>query len=823
MRIGMELSIYNEIKIMKTTSTLALIAAATVWAAATSQASQSPSATQDQITVKIDEPTVAISPKFYGIFFEEISMAGDGGLYAELIRNRNFEDSSKLDHWEERSTGAATAVASLVQDVPTGGFNSQSALLKVDVPEGQKGEGLLINNGYFGISVQKGAAYKLSLFVKGSPGTLKARLVNETGDFLAASKVKVSQDWTKQSLTLRPKSASHYASLQLVLDASGEAYLDMVSLFPKKTWGNRENGLRIDLAKKLEDLNPTFVRFPGGCWVEGDTMATSYRWKETIGKLSERRTQHNLWGYEVGHGLGYHEYLELCEDLGAEALFVINCGMSHKDVVPMEQMDEYVQDALDAIEYANGDTSTRWGAERAKNGHPKPFNLTMLQVGNENGGPAYDERYALFYDAIKEKHPEIKVVACLWGGSPKSRPIEILDEHYYSTPEYFISKFHQYDSYERGGMEIYVGEYAVTQRNGLGALRGALGEAVYMMGMENNADVVTMTSYAPLFVNVNRRSWSPDLINFDNHRSYGTPSYYVQKLFAQHIGSEVVPVEMEVAPLVIDKSTAGGVGLGTWVTQAEFKDMKVTVDGETIYENSGSQVPEWRTNGGSWRVESGALRQTDRSENVFAYLPMELKQYTFNVKARKVSGNEGFLILFNAQDNKNFFWWNIGGWGNTRHAIEVSMDGGKSELGQSVNGNIQTGKWYDIQVDVQANKIICSLDGVKIHEASTITETQSVYASASRNNKELFIKAVNLDKSAREVVFKLDTKRKISSRGTLLTMSHPDEWAENSLTEPERIIPLQKTVKVSKDGVYELPANSVNVFKLTLRGASSVK
>lgn len=806
----------NKIKIIRRFSELVLAVTVAAWSNTCSHAE--PLNSLDQITVKVDEADVGISPKFYGIFFEEISMAGDGGLYAELIRNRNFEDSARLDHWVIRSIGAATATATLCPDVPSGGFNRQSALLKVDLPEGTKGEGFLVNNGYFGISVQKGASYNLSFFVKSSSDVLRVRLVDESGTILANTNVKVSQDWTKKNITLRPKSTSHNATLQMGLDAGGEVYLDMVSLFPKKTWKNRKNGLRVDLAEKLDELNPAFVRFPGGCWVEGDTMATSYRWKDTIGELSQRRTQHNLWGYEVGHGLGYHEYLELCEDLGAEALFVINCGMSHKEVVPMDRMQEYVQDALDAIEYANGDISTRWGAERAKNGHPKPFNLTMLQVGNENGGQAYDERYALFYDAIKEKYPEIKLVACLWGGSPKSRPIEILDEHYYNTPDFFINRFHQYDTYDRSGLEIYVGEYAVTQRNGLGALRGALGEAVFMMGMENNADVVTMTSYAPLFVNVNRRSWSPDLINFDSYRSYGTPSYYVQKLFAQNIGTQVVPVEMKVAPLMVDRSKAGGIGLGTWITQAEFKDMKVTVDGKTIYENSGAQMPEWKTHGGSWKVDAGALTQSAAGENNFGYMPMDLTHYTFNVKARKISGNEGFLVLFNAQDERNFFWWNIGGWGNTRHAIEVSADGGKSELGQSVNGKIQTGKWYDIQVEVLPGKIICSLDGVIIHEVSTITETQSVFASASRNDNELIIKAVNLDKVPRMVNFNLDTDRRIVSKGTVFTMSHPDEWAENSLTEPERVAPVAKSIKVSKNGTYELPANSVNVYKLKLSG-----
>ena len=272
-------------------------------------------------------------------------------------------------------------------------------------------------------------------------------------------------------------------------------------------------------------------------------MSLAYRWKQTIGDPSERRTQYNLWQYHATHGIGYHEYLQMCEDLGAEPLFVINCGMSHKEVVPLDKMGEFVQDALDAIEYANGPVSSTWGALRAKNGHPAPFNLKYMEIGNENGGTAYQERYALFYDAIKAKYPQMHLIADEWSGRPTNRPIEIVDEHYYSTPEFFIANADKYDSYDRAGRKVYVGEYAVTQGCGQGNLRAAVGEAAFMTGLERNSDVVVMASYAPLFANVNYKKWNPDLIDFDSSRVYGIPSYYVQQMFSENRGDVVLPVD----------------------------------------------------------------------------------------------------------------------------------------------------------------------------------------------------------------------------------------------------------------------------------------
>ena len=766
------------------------------------------------ITVKLDEPGKKVSPKFYGIFFEEINMAGDGGLYAELIRNRNFEDSKNLDHWQVRAYGKASANVKISPDVPTGGFNKQSALVNVMLPDGMKGAAGISNSGYFGIAVDVGQTYILNLYAKGDVKNIQVWVEDEDGTLLTEKEnLDIHSNWEHYSLKLKSKDKSTHARLLITTAESGTFNLDMVSLFPQKTWKNRENGMRIDLAEKLEALKPAFVRFPGGCWVEGDRMDTSYRWKQTIGKLSERRTQHNLWGYEVSHGMGYHEYLQLCEDLNAEALFVINCGMSHKEVVPMDKMGEYVQDALDAIEYAVGSTDTRWGAERAKNGHPKPFNLTMVQIGNENGGTAYDERYALFYDAIKKKYPKIKIVACLWGGTPKSRPIDILDEHYYNTPEFFQRRFNMYDDYKREEMEIYVGEYAVTQQNGQGALRGALGEAIYMMGMENNSDVVKMTSYAPLFVNVNKRVWNPDLINFNNHCSFGTPSYHLQKLFAQNIGTQTVPVETKVESVKKNLSSPGGIGLGTWLTQAEFKDIKVESDGEVIYE-SRDGFDEWKECKGEWTQEGGIITQLSQEENIFAYLPANYQEYTLTLKARKRSGNEGFLILANVVDERNYIWCNIGGWGNVRHGLEMVTDGAKTGFGTGTNGKIETSKWYDIRVVVTKEKIVCFLNGDKICEGDLVAETNQVYASATADKEYIYLKVVNISSEPKKLKVKLNSDEKFSSKATLFTISHPDEWAENSFYEPERIAPVETKVKISSETEYEFQGNSINVLKI---------
>ncbi|MBC7288898.1 MAG: hypothetical protein H5T86_12850, partial [Armatimonadetes bacterium] len=499
-----------------------------------------------EITINAAEPGHRISPRLWGIFFEEINHAGDGGLYAELLRNRDFEDGTPPHAWTLIQTMGARGRMAIDDSMPLNQHTPHS--LRLEIIRLGGGRVGVANSGYWGIPVRKGGRYLLSFFARaeGFRGKLTASLENLGAVYARAEASGVSRQWKRFTCTLLCSGDDPAAQLVLSATTPGKVWLDVVSLFPEDTFKHRPNGLRADLAKMLCDLRPSFCRFPGGCFVEGDKLANAFRWKLTIGPIWERPGHWNLWGYRSTDGLGFHEYLQMCEDLGAEPLFVINCGMSHTDFVPLNKMQEWVQDALDAIEYANGPCDSKWGALRAAAGHPEPFGLRMVEIGNENGGPAYEERYALFYDAIKAHYPDILLVANV---PVSSRPVDILDEHFYSSPDWFASQARRYDAYRRDGPKIFVGEYACTQGCGQGNLRAALGEAAFMTGIERNSDVVIMAAYAPLFVNVNDRRWNPDLINFDATRCYGTPSYYVQQMFSLNRGDVVLPATVQVPPI----------------------------------------------------------------------------------------------------------------------------------------------------------------------------------------------------------------------------------------------------------------------------------
>jgi len=766
------------------------------------------------LKVAADQPGHPISPTLYGIFFEDINCSADGGLYAELIRNRNFEDADKPEHWE--ALDPARTELSINASKPLSQKNPHFLSVRNhDVTAGRAG---VANDGFWGIALTKGEGYELSFFARGDAGFAGPVLVsleNRAGRVLASEKLKaLSSEWTQYHFTLKPNQSEPQARLVISTTAPGEFALDMVSLFPKKSWNDRPNGLRRDLAEMLAGLKPSFVRFPGGCWVEGDTMGLAYRWKQTVGDLSERRTQYNIWQYHATHGVGYHEYLQLCEDLRAQALFVINCGMSHKEVVPLEKMNEFVQDALDAIEYANGPASSQWGGLRARNGHPEPFNLKYMEIGNENGGPPYQERYALFYDAIKAKYPTISLIANEWGGRPTNRPVEIVDEHYYSSPEFFINNANKYDSYDRSGRKVYVGEYAVTQGCGQGNLRAAVGEAAFMTGLERNSDVVLMASYAPLFANVNYKKWNPDLIDFDSSRVYGLPSYYVQKMFSENRGDVVLPVEVE-SPEVSVASKSGAIGVGTWRTEAEFKDLKVTRNGQTLFVSDFSNGTNgWKVRGGEWSVTSGALHQKALAENIRAFVgDKSWREYTYSLKARKLSGDEGFLIPFLVQDEEVKGWWNIGGWGNTRHALE--LDG---VFANDVPGKIETDRWYDIRVELTTTHIKCYLDNQLIHDVA-YPKYQALYAVASRANKsrEVILKVVNASPEAQETAVQVGGVA-LGRTGTATVLSSDAPEDENSLDQPFKIAPVKHSLDLSGSALrYSFPANSVTVLRLPLR------
>ena len=535
-----------------------------------------------EVSVKVDgAQSKPISEHLVGIFFEDINYAADGGLYAELVQNRDFEYSSK-DHrnwnsqyaWSVKNGDASFTVA---EENPIHANNPHYAVLDVKQPGAS-----LVNAGFDGIAVKKGEKYDFSLFSKmleGKGGKLKVALVNKEGKTIAQANVTVSSAaWKKQKAVMLVSEDAADATLEVTPQVAGKYALDMVSLFPQNTFKGRKNGLRADLAQALADMKPRFVRFPGGCVAHGDGVDNIYDWKGSVGALEERKPLRNLWGYHQTRGLGYFEYFQFCEDIGAEPVPVLAAGLpcqnssthahhTHDFVtgngqqcgIPMEEMDEYIQDVLDLIEYANGDAKkTVWGKKRAEAGHPKPFNLKYLGIGNEDMiTEVFVERFTMIYNAVREKYPEIIVVGTVgpfyegtdyeegWDLATKLN-VPIVDEHYYNTPGWFINNQDYYDRYDRNKAKVYLGEYAAHLPGRPNNIETALAEALYLTSVERNADVVTMTSYAPLLAKEGHTQWNPDLIYFNNTEVKPTVGYYTQLLYGQNAGTEYLASDVRV-------------------------------------------------------------------------------------------------------------------------------------------------------------------------------------------------------------------------------------------------------------------------------------
>jgi alpha-L-arabinofuranosidase len=769
------------------------------------------------IDIDADAQGVPISPVLYGIFFEEINHAGDGGLYAELVRNRSFEDADTPQAWTVEGDGARIAIDTAHPLHPR---NPRSLRWEI------AGRASLVNEGYWGIAVQSGKRYRFTMYARCDGqfrGALTVSLQSADGQVYAQRTLRgFGKDWKPFSATLTANGTDPKARLVLTANGDGALWLDMVSLMPVDTFKRRPNGLRADLAQMLVALKPSFVRFPGGCFVEGDRMHNALRWRDTLGDVAERPARWCVWNYTSTQGLGLHEYLLMCKDLGAEPMLVVNCGMAcqyrNGDHIPLSELDEWIEDALAAIEYAIGPTTSKWGALRAKNGHPEPFPLRFVSIGNENWGPLYEERYARFYDAIKARYPQIQLIAT---APVKSRPIDILDEHYYSTPEWFILNANLYDRYDRTGPKILVGEYAVTAKCGTGNLRAAIAEAAFMTGIERNADIVVMAAYAPLFVNVNDRAWNPDLIGFDSARCYGTPSYYVQQLFSVYRGTHTLPTRVQ-SPNALTDAARGAVGLGTWETQAEFRNLKVvSAQGETLFAaDFGQGAAGWRTMRGAWQATEGGYRQTELAQDCRAVAgDSNWTDYTITLQARKLGGAEGFLILFRVRDDQNWYWWNIGGWGNTRHAVERSIGGSKMLACPQVAGSIETGRWYDIRIEVQGARIRCYLDGQLIHDFED-APMPALYATASRRERtrELILKVVNVSDRAQETEVRLSGACRLASRAKVITLTSDSPDDENSLENPTRVAPVERAFEsVAPSFRYIFPPHSLTVMVLKER------
>ena len=814
---------------------VSLLAASTAAAllAACSSAEAAPEK-QPAGTIRIDaaNPGAKISPLLYGIFFEEINRAGEGGIYAEMIQNRSFEDNTSypIAWFSEKATISLDRTTTIHANNPTS--------LKVVAQAG----GRVMNRGFVGgpqggnprganrqwqtnaagqpaqLFVEANAEYDLTFYARSEKGgeRLDVSIVGNDGKVLAHSSVTPSKEWRKYTILLTAQRTDTNAQLVFGSSQAATYWLDMVSLFPRRTWKNRKNGLRPDLMKMVAAMKPAFVRFPGGCFVEGRGIENRAIWKNSVGPVEQRKGQWCIWQYEASNGLGYHEYLQMCEDLDAEPLFVINCGMGHetrngRDTmynVPMNQMQPFVQDALDAIEYANGPVTSKWGAERAKNGHPAPFNLKYIEIGNENGGAAYAERYALMAKAILEKYPKMRLVANEATAGFKN---DILDPHMYSDSAAFRRDATRYDNQDRKGPEIYFGEYAVTSGAGKGNLNAALGEAAFMTGLERNGDIVIMSSYAPLFRRAGWETWNPDAIVFDQSRVFGTPSYWTQVMFANNRADRNLDLTLTVSD-EHQNTFKGFVGLGSWETKVSYKDLKITQGDKVL------AAPDFKTGldgvlpvRGQWLAKDGVLTQSTLDTDTLAIIgEPEWEEYTISVKAQKLEGNEGFLIGFAMPNAETKSWLNLGGWGNVDHGIEHP-----DTPTRRIPGVIETGKWYDIRIDVNKSNVVCSIDGKVVFDQK-IQQNSALAAVAGLDQKtgETILKFVNSSRDPITLTIDTGAAKSAKIKGTAVTLAGDDQALENTFEDPLRVSPKKKTISAKSDDFrYTFPANSITILR----------
>lgn len=758
-----------------------------------------------------------IGPLHYGIFYEEINHAGDGGIYAELIRNGSMEEnSSNPDYWWTIGSASFSISTSNLLN----GAQTKSMCLKFS----KKGDGTR-NIGYWGINIVKGETYKASFWIRTAnnwKGNLTLTLESYEGNDLGSTVLSIADEdgaWHKYETEITATGSYQLGWFAIRGNKAGTVYLDCISLFPP-TYKNRENGMRRDLAEKLEALHPRFMRFPGGCYIEGGNR---YQWKHTVGPVEERLGLYNShWGYVVTNGMGFHEFLQLSEDLGAEPLFVVNIGIGHGWYEDYQHIEGYIQEALDALEYANGDVTTYWGAKRAEAGHPEPFNLRLIEIGNENynfnmssnsdQSDHYPERYKQFYDAIKAKYPDVICIGNVesWGtDNPSWRnqyPVDMVDEHYYRSPDWFAGMYNKYDNYSRTSNKIYVGEYAVTSDFGTnGTLKAALGEAIYMAGMERNSDVVNMASYAPIFVNENEINWRPDMIRYNAYTSFGTPSYWTQQMMAQTVGHQNITWEESNNKTSVEECSFG---LGSWGTDATYSNIKVTDnEGNILYQTD--EV-----------VNSPA--STYGTSKVFN--DITLTDYTLELDAVKNSGAEGFLITFAYADGNNYAWWNLGGWNNGQHGVEQAINGSKSTL-SSTSGSIETGQTYHIKIVRTGQTAKCYLDDKLIHTVTLSYEGgQRLFACASLNEAEdsAIVKIINYSGDAIDTRLQFEDAE-INGDSKLRIMTSTSNAAENNMQSPLNVKPEESVINAPATTSHidiTIPGYSLSVYQIPLRNVS---
>ena len=816
------------------------------------------------ISIDLGAKGAVVSPDLYGIFFEEISHAGDGGLYAELVQNRGFEehvlplsmtyadgravavDSPNYEHRNNRKwsipwnieekkmlgwqvSGTNSTVKGDVVELSSPLHENTPNAMQLTISKVAKGgKAVLTNTGYWGMGLKAGESYDLRFYVKSADfkGSITARISDsESGASLGtatftANKIK---DWTEFTGTLTSTGTTGKGQLSLEFNAKGTVYVDYVSLFPQNTFKGRKNGQRADVAQMLVDLHPKFMRWPGGCIVEGATYENRVKWKETLGDPMTRRGEWDVWGYRATWGMGYHEFLQFCEDLHMDGMFVNNAGMScsvrNGDYVSSdEDMNAVIQDFRDAIDYALADPAkNEWAKKRAEAGHPAPFPLKYVEIGNENVGPEYVKHFNYIFKVLKAEYPQIVFINTLGHTDPLLAQIPgdyMVDPHWYRDPNFFFNNNHLFDEAPRTH-DIYVGEYAYNSGVGAGNLLAALSEAAFIMGMERNSDVVKMTSYAPLFENENRRDWPCNLIHLNSSQVYGRASYYVQQMAAENRPTYNVFVSETTTAGKSEPFAAGGIGLGSYATQCEYKDIQVTTADGKVATYAPDQFQPKR---GEWKTEGGVIRQTSNGQLTMAQLPsFSSNDYTLQLKARKLSGSEGFFIYCGLDESgRNGYVVNIAGWNNRTTAIQPLQRGRTNDvIGTSVQQTVDNDKWYDVKVTVTPELLTAYVDGEQVTSAKPVAQTRHFcQAGYDEQAGELVIKVVNGTTEPYRRSFDIANAATVAPIGKIIKLSgNADD--ENSFDQPTKLSP-ETTLfgQFDKQFSYEFAPMSFTIMRI---------
>lgn len=806
----------------------------------------------------------------YGVFFEDINHAADGGLYAEMVQNRSFEfcevdnpTYTAMTAWEliARDGGVVQGGVEAVYPMNVNNIHYLRICNEARKEITVTGTVGVVNYGYnSGMALRAGEEYHFSMFARRDinlKSPVEIRLESADGKLYGKAEIVVaSPEWTKYEATLTSDTEDFSGRLVILVHGCGSVCMDMISLFPAKTFHGRENGLRQDIAQFLADLQPKFVRFPGGCLAHDGALDDKarnslYRWKNTVGPVEERPSKRNNWRYNQTFGFGYYEYFCFCEDIGAKAMPVLAGAMGSHEMyyVPMDEMKPWVDDALELLEFANGPADSKWGSLRAKMGHPEPFHVEYIAIGNEEQDEPFFERYPLFHQAIAEKYPNVKILNTA-GPAPSGKGFDLgwksarewnsyaVDEHYYVSPEWLLNNYDRYagDFYDPKGPKVFLGEYA--SRNN--TFYNALCEAAYMTGFERNADRVALTCYAPLLCNTDYVNWNPNLIWYNNHEVFGIPSYYVQKMFSVNQGDVTLPVEISMTPedaYQEPEHLSGGFAFGAMPGEAEFRN--ITINGVPV-ENFVMQDDSWSADGSTLvRTPKDPKPMTGFPRSRHMGFPLDVvvdgdwDDFTLSCTASAAEREQeiaarrgvrfpprrGVQISFCYQNDDRRISWSLGGYRGGESIMMYHGTSGDDNVAVAPF-TFEDGKEYAMELQRQGDRIICKVNGEVIHDVEyRRVAPRRIFVSSTLDEtaNEVIIKAVNVRPTPYTMEIAVQGAGEGARTVRLETLTSDDLEARNSFEEPTRVATQYSSFEVP--GVpftYEFPASSVNIFRVPI-------